>query len=44
VFRTEILDHDSVSVLGARAGGVVVAGAVLNRTPRVVGISNFFTP
>jgi hypothetical protein len=43
VFRTEILDHDSVSVLAARAGGVVVAGAVVNRTSRVVGVSNFFT-
>jgi hypothetical protein len=42
VFRTEILDHDSVSVLAARVGGGVVAGAVLNRTSRVVGVSNFF--
>jgi hypothetical protein len=43
VFRTEFLDHDSVTVLAARAGGGVVAGAVLNRSSRVVGISNFFT-
>jgi hypothetical protein len=43
VLRTELLDHDSVTVLAARAGGAVVAGAVLNRSPSVVGVSNFFT-
>jgi hypothetical protein len=43
VFRTELLDHDSVTVLAARAGGGVVAGAVLNRSWRVFGISNVFT-
>jgi hypothetical protein len=43
VFRPELFDHDSVSVLAARAGGDVVAGAVLNRSSTVIGISNFFT-
>jgi hypothetical protein len=43
VFRAELLDHDSVTVLAALAGGGVVAGAVLNRSSRVIGISNFFT-
>jgi hypothetical protein len=43
VFRTELLDHDSVTVLAARCGDRVVAGAVLNRGSSVVGISNFFT-
>jgi hypothetical protein len=32
VFCTELLGHDSVSVLAARTGDVVVAGAVLNRS------------
>jgi hypothetical protein len=43
VFRSELLDHDPVTVLAARASGGVVAGAVLNRNSRVIGISNFFT-
>jgi hypothetical protein len=43
VLRTELLDNDAVTVLAARAGGGVVAGAVLNRSWKVVGISNFFT-
>jgi hypothetical protein len=43
VFRTELLDNYAVTVLAARAGGGVVAGAVLNRSSKVVGISNFFT-
>ena len=42
VFRAELLDHDSVAVLAARIGELVVAGAVLNRSSTVVGISNFF--
>jgi hypothetical protein len=42
-FRTELLDHDSVSMLAARRGDRVVAGAILNRHSRVVGISNSFT-
>jgi hypothetical protein len=43
VFRSELLEHDPVLVLAARAGIGVVAGAVLNRSSDVVGISNFFT-
>jgi hypothetical protein len=43
VLRSELLDHDPVTVLAARAGGDVVAGAVLNRSSMVVGISNYFT-
>jgi hypothetical protein len=43
VFRSGLLDHDSVAVLAARAGGGIVAGAALNRSSSVVGISNFFT-
>ena len=42
VFRAELLDHDSVAVLAARSGERVVAGAILNRSSTVVGISNFF--
>jgi hypothetical protein len=42
VLRADLLDHDSVAVLAARAGDRVVAGAILNRSPNVVGISNFF--
>jgi hypothetical protein len=42
VFRDELLDHHAVSVLAARDGGRVVAGAILNRSERVVGVSNFF--
>jgi hypothetical protein len=42
MFRTEVLDHDAVTVLAARVGDDVVAGAVLNRSSSTVGISNFF--
>ena len=42
-FRSELLDNDSVAILAARAGDRIVAGAVLNRSAMVVGISNFFT-
>jgi hypothetical protein len=43
VFRPELLDQDPVTVVAACVGGGVVAGAVLNRSSMVVGISNFFT-
>jgi hypothetical protein len=43
VFRPELLDRDSVTVLATRRSDRVVAGAVLNCSSRVVGISNFFT-
>ena len=42
VLRGELLEYESVAVLGAHVGDQVVAGAVLNRTSEVVGISNFF--
>jgi hypothetical protein len=44
VFRAGLLDLASVTVLAARRGDLVVAGAVLNRSSSVVGISNFFAP
>lgn len=43
VFRAELLDHESVALLAARTSDHVVAGAILNRSSDVVGISNFFT-
>jgi len=43
VLRAELLDHDSVAVLAAIDGDRVVAGAILNRSANVVGISNFFS-
>ena len=42
VLRGELLEYDSVAVLGAPVGDQIVAGAVLNRSSEVVGISNFF--
>jgi hypothetical protein len=42
LFRPEVLDHPLVVVLAARSGDRVVAGAVLNRSVSVVGISNLF--
>ncbi len=42
LFRAELLDHDSVAVLAAYRGDAVVAGAILNRSAMVVGISNVF--
>jgi hypothetical protein len=42
IFRPELLDHESVAIVGAFEGDHVVAGAVLNRTSTVVGISNLF--
>jgi hypothetical protein len=42
VFRTELLDDECVAILGAFEGDQIVAGAVLNRSPTVVGISNLF--
>jgi hypothetical protein len=43
IFHAELLDNDSVAILVARNGDRIVAGAVLNRSSTVVGISNFFT-
>ena len=42
VLRPDLLEDDRVLVLAARAGAHVVAGAVLNRSAEVVGVSNFF--
>ena len=42
VFRAELLGHGSVTLLAARAGSRVSAGAVLNRSAGVVGLSNVF--
>jgi hypothetical protein len=42
LFRLELLDHPSVVVLAARSLGRVVAGAIVNRSASVVGISNLF--
>jgi hypothetical protein len=43
IFRPELLANDAVAILAARDGVRIVAGAVLNRSSMVVGISNFFT-
>jgi len=42
IFGAELLNVASVTIVGARRGGRVVAGAVLSGTSSVVGISNFF--
>jgi len=42
VLLVDLLHHDSVAVLAAHLGDRVVAGAVLNRSSEVVGITNFF--
>jgi hypothetical protein len=42
VLRAELLDDAAVTLLAARGGDRVVAGAVLNRSAEVVGISNLF--
>jgi len=43
VLRVDLLDHDSVVVLAARTDDHVMAGAILLRSPEVVGVSNFFS-
>ncbi len=42
VLRSDVLDHDSVSVLAERSGDRIVAGAIATHSSNVVGISNFF--
>jgi hypothetical protein len=42
IFKPELLTDASVAVVGAFEGDHVVAGAVLNRSSMVVGISNLF--
>jgi hypothetical protein len=43
LFRPELLDRESLAILAQYADNLVVAGAVLNRSSRVVGVSNVFT-
>jgi hypothetical protein len=43
LFRSELLQNDSVAVLAFRSHGRIVSGAILTRAAEVVGISNFFT-
>ncbi len=42
VLLVDLLSQDSLSVVAEVVGGRVVAGALLNRSSEVVGISNFF--
>lgn len=43
IFGPELLASPSVTIVGARHGGRVVAGAVLSGEATVVGITNFFS-
>jgi hypothetical protein len=43
LFRPPLLEHEEVMVLAAHEGHRVVAGAILNRSEAVVGVSNLFT-
>lgn len=43
LFRPELLSCPELVVLGGEVGGALVAGAILNRSERVVGVSNLFT-
>jgi hypothetical protein len=43
LFRPALLREPAVTVLGEYDGGSIVAGAVVNRTEEVLGISNLFT-
>jgi hypothetical protein len=43
IFGPALLAMASVTIVGARRGGRLVAGAVLCESPTVVGISNFFS-
>ena len=42
LFRADLLDRESVAVLALYAADLLVAGAVLNRSSTVVGVSNVF--
>jgi hypothetical protein len=42
LFRPQLLAHPAVRVLAARRGGEIVAGAVVNRSGSVTGVSNLF--
>jgi hypothetical protein len=43
LFRPELLEHDSVSVLAGYLDDRVVAGAIVNRSHAAAGVSNLFT-
>jgi hypothetical protein len=43
LFRPALLREPSVEILGASVGGSIVAGAIVNRTGDVLGVSNLFT-
>ena len=43
LFRAELLDEESVTVLACRRPEGYVAGAVLNQSATVVGLTNFFS-
>ena len=42
VVRSDLLEDDSVAIMGVRNGDRFIAGAVLHRSSAVVGISNLF--
>ncbi len=42
VLLGELLSQETVAVIGAEVDGRFVAGAILNRSAEVVGVSNFF--
>ncbi len=42
LFRPALLRHPDIVVLGATVNGALVAGALLNRSAHVVGLSNVF--
>jgi hypothetical protein len=42
LFTPELLSDPSVTILGGYAGTSIVAGAIVNRTGEVVGVSNLF--
>ena len=43
VFRPDLLDHPTVTVLAAFDGATIVGAAIANRSDDVVGLSNVFT-
>lgn len=43
IFDLSLIENDAIALLAERRGGRVVAGAVLNRSSTVVGISNYFS-
>jgi hypothetical protein len=43
LFRADLLAIGAVAILAAYEAGRIVAGAILNRSPEVVGVSNVFS-